>query len=191
MKRKIFIIWLILIIFVWVWIYYFSDLNEFKLDIEKNRFYNPNNCEIKSEKYIVKWLSMQPLINNWDEVDLLLNYYNCWNNKIESWDIVIFENNFRFDKIIKQIKIIPWNSIELNYASWTVSVNSKLLKNSENNLYIFSKKELDFLNIYLNNGKMSNNNYYLLGDNISWSIDSRTWWPISIQWILWKVDLSK
>ena len=208
-KYLIFIIFIAFVIFIWVIFYYSNNYNKiskqyFKQNNQKDntkniiknnninkRFFNPNDLEIKKESFLVKWTSMQPLINNWDKVTLLLNYYNSWFNKIKSWDTIIFENNFTFDKIIKNIKIVPWDELKLNYKDWTVFVNNKLLVNSQNKEYKFNKNEFDLLKIYIKDNKMINNNYYLLWDNINTSIDSRNWWPISKEWILWKVELIK
>ena len=150
--------------------------------------YNKSNCKIQEESFNVKGNSMVPMLKNGIVIKLKLNYYNCDNNKIKYWDIVVFENPYTGEKIIKIASILPWDKITKDKKN-NIKVNWKVLKNSVWEEYKFDELAIRWFDINSNKWIIKENTYFLFWDNIKRSIDSRQNWPISIDWILWKVEL--
>ena len=73
---------------------------------------------------------MQPMIDNGDTVTVDLNYYNQGQHVVATGDIVIFENPFTLNKIIKRVVIIPGDRVEKDLEKGTLIVNGKTLMNS-------------------------------------------------------------
>ncbi len=165
-----------------------------KKDITKNpitKLYDKDDCKIKEEKFSVKGFSMEPLIKNGSEVITKLNYYNCNKSKPKSWDIVIFENPFTLDRIIKKLSILSWDKLEVDKKKKTIKVNWKIIVNSQKQEYIFKDNELKWFEIYTQNWIIIENTYFIFWDNIHWSIDSRVFWSVTLEGLVWKVELDE
>lgn len=192
MKKRFFIP-----IFFWMlWvglIYTFSGKEENNINqsvLSKNtsqRLYNPNNCEIKSEPFVIQWRSMVPLIQPNQEVEVSLNYYNCSQNVPKTWEVIIFENPFTKERVIKKIWFSQWDTVIIDTKSNTLQVNGTTFMNSEKKEYIFTPDELKMFQIYIQNKKVSKDVYFIFWDNINGSTDSRSYGPITWEWILGKV----
>jgi len=195
MKKINIILILIIIIIIFVifnLLFSYINITNNKLVFEqKYKLYNINDCKIKEEIFKINGFSMEPLILNWSDIKVFMNYYNCDNNIPKSWDIVIFENPYTLEKIIKKIMIVPKDKIEINKEKRTIKANWKVLKNSLDIEYIFYENELKWFEIYLQDGEIIWNTYFLFWDNIYNSRDSRDFWPITLEWILWKVEIKK
>ena len=197
MKKKIFVLAFVLVLISTI-VFVLNNktfLNQTTTE-QKNIFedktvklYDENDCEIKKEDFDVRGYSMRPLIQDWQTVKVQLNYYNCKKN-IPKWgDIVVFEMPVNLERVIKKLSIVPWDKIEIDKKTRTIKINWKTFVNSAKMEYVFSEHELKWFDIYTENWIISDNTYFIFWDNIHGSIDSRSYGPISLHWIVGKVDL--
>lgn len=184
--KKNFLILIFSLFFLLTFFFITQISKNFTIFKEVWKVYNQNNCEIKKEFFSVNGFSMQPMIKDKEEIEVFLNYYNCSKNKPKDWDIVIFENPYTLERIIKKLYIIPWDEVKIDKETNTIKVNGKKLVNSQNQAYIFKEPELKWFEIYTENGKVIENTYFIFWDNIYWSIDSRSFWPITLEGLIWK-----
>lgn len=195
MKNKLIYIVLILIILGWVFFIFKNqkyETSNILLNTQENqtkRIYDKNNTKIFTQDFEVNGISMTPMIKPWQKVEVKMNYYNSWKNEPKSWDIIIFENPFTLEKIIKKVSLVPNDLLKYNSKDKTLEVNWKILKNSAWTKYIFSENEFKLINIYIKDWKIIPWVYFIFWDNTISSMDSRSFWPITIEWILWKVEL--
>lgn len=151
-------------------------------------YYNFSCNEEKVEKNIV-WDSMSPMISDWDNIRFLKNYYlACW-KQIKKWDVILYNYLWWKQKLIKIIKITPKDNLEIFWNR--IIINWKIMKNSVWQEYVFSDWEIKLISIYIKDWKIPENSYMIFWDNIYSSTDSRKFWAISINDILWKFDIIK
>ncbi len=189
-KLKIFLFLLFLFgIIIFMIVFEKEGDNTKLLSNSQENLYNENNCQIVKEPFKVNWVSMEPLIKNGSKVELSLNYYNCSNNIPKSWDIIIFENPFTFEKVIKKLSISPWDKLEVDEETWIIKINGDKFVNSAGDVYVFSELALKYFDIYTREDWIVKDwIYFIFWDNVKNSIDSRDYWPVSLEWILWKVE---
>ncbi len=164
-----------------------SSIAQETIIVPAKRIYDSSNTGIITIEYDVQWLSMQPMIQNGDKVLVDLNYYNNWQHQVKSRDLVVFENPFTLNRIIKRVVMIPGDTAIKDLKNKTLFVNGKILVNSVWESYIFDERAYRWVDIYTKSGVIIPNTYYLYGDNISGSFDSRNTWPVTLEWILGKV----
>ena len=119
---------------------------------------------------------MEPLLSNGMEITLLSNYYQC-GYPIERGDIIAY--NFGGDKnpLIKIIKVLSSDEVEVHGAK--LKVNGEFLKNSKGSEYSFSEQQLAIMSLYIKNNHIPENSFFIFGDNISDSKDSRKFGAVS------------
>ena len=143
---------------------------------------NSADCKKEMVEYRVSGNSMEPLLSNGMKVTVQENFYTCGGN-IERWDIVIYKSTATNGDIIKQVRVIPSDILTLDEKVWTLKINGEILKNSQGEIYHFGANECRFLGLYITQSKKINDDeltgimqdgaYFIFGDNITNSIDSR------------------
>lgn len=201
------ILWLIVWVGVIVWVYYFinSSLDSNSLTDNSNKdissdsndkwsgwIYDQSKCEIIEKDVTVASLNMFPMLRKWEILKFKQNFYNCWNNQINVWDILIYENQHTHKKNIYRVAVKEWDVVETNKEDWTVKSNWKILANSLWEVYKFSENQINWFDIYsYEDWVFKNWQYFILSDNIKDSFDSRLFWPITKEWVIWKVIVEK
>ena len=120
---------------------------------------------------IVNGESMSPTLKN-NELLLLKKY----DKKIERFDIVVFKYND--SRLIKRVIGLPGDKVEYK--------DGKLYINNEEMVDPFSNITKDFKYI----GVVSENSYFVLGDNRNDSVDSRMIGSVTKDMLLGSTDLS-
>ena len=139
---------------------------------------------------IVEWDSMEPLIENGSVVLFSSWYYDDVKSEVKLWDIVLYDFKGEKHPIIKSIVARDSDSVELKNN--TLFVNKKEVKNSAWESYNFSSSEQKMMKLYINKeNKIPNNSVFILWDNVKISRDSRKFGAVSMNDILWKVNLKK
>lgn len=168
---------------------------EQKQQIEKINTPTPTvvakTCEEKiiRERKRISGNSMSPLLHNNDRVMLLHDYYKKCDIKPKKGDLIAYDYVGEKIPIIKVL--VATSSDFLQIKNNTLWINGEEYKNSGNQKYNFSKGELKMLQLYIKNNHLKKDTYFILGDNISNSRDSRKFGAISPQKILGKFELIK
>ena len=147
------------------------------------------SCEenITRERKRIAGNSMSPMIQNNDIVILLHEYYEKCDKKPQKGDLIAYDY---VGEKIPIIKVLVANSEDfLQIKNNTLWINGAEYKNSENQRYNFSKGEIGMLKLYIHNNHIKKNTYFILGDNINNSKDSRKFGAISLKKILGKFEL--
>lgn len=187
---------ILIILFVSFW--FFELKNEIVWEMEDDYLGNNTSKVVQtwvsyvkqeriSEVYTIHGMSMEPLILNGERVLVDLDYFRGGKNTIQQGDVIIFENPHSHDRIIKRVGIIAWDRVEKKLENGTLLVNGKVLMNSVLEPYIFDDRAYRWIDIYTKSGIIIENTYFLYGDNIDASVDSRITWPVTLEWILGKV----
>lgn len=125
------------------------------------------------DTYIVTNKSMEPTFFESDEILLLKR--NFIFNKIKNFDVIVF--NYNNISLVKRVIGVEGDKVEIKDGD--LYLNDKLI---EHEYYIFSNED-DGLYI------LGNNQYFVLGDNIKVSQDSRYFGFIDSEEIKGKVIL--
>lgn len=133
-------------------------------------------CQISRVAKIIDGNSMSPLLKNGQEIDLLENYYKC-GNSVQKNDLVAYDYGGNERPLIKQVKVVSEDEVEF-YGS-KLRVNGEILKNSSGRDYSFKKGEINMLKLYIQDAHIPENTYFLFGDNVSISTDSRKFGAVS------------
>ncbi|MCK5848027.1 MAG: signal peptidase I, partial [Caldisericia bacterium] len=80
------------------------------------------------------------------------------------------------------------SSDEIELAGSKLSVNGEVLKNSMGQEYRFSKGELNMLKLYIKDKHIPKDTFFLFGDNVSVSTDSRKFGAVSANDFLGKFE---
>lgn len=102
------------------------------------------DCNITRLEKIVSGHSMEPLVEDGQSVVLLEGYYEC--NVVKKGDFVAYDYAGNDNSIIKVVKVTDEDFVEISGRH--LIVNGKILKNSVNESYEFSQKELKMLGLY-------------------------------------------
>lgn len=135
-----------------------------------------NKCSAEKETRTVRGNSLEPLIKNGEEVEILFNFYEC--ELPESGDLVIYSYSGNEAPLIKVIKATPGNQfqlIEKEENKWHIKVDEEVLKNSNDDIYEIGKRGYDMLSLYEDRYKkegIPEKTYLLLSDSISGGVDS-------------------
>lgn len=190
MKKTILILSLILIISIIINIFLIKEISSLKSQISN---FTPKNtitqelkkeCKTNIEKFNVNWVSMQPLIKDRQVIEVEEKYYECWKN-LTRWDIVDVSIS-PWDSMIKKLLWLPWDIITSN-DSWNLVINWEILINSAKEKYVFEKEQIDRIMSFVVEWKLRKDVALIFWDNITNSIDSRTFWPIDLHALKWKV----
>lgn len=109
------------------------------------------------DTYIVTNKSMEPTFFEGDQILLLKK--NFIFNRIKNFDVIVF--NYEDTNLVKRVIGIEGDKVEIKDGD--LYLNDELI---EHKYYIFSNKDDSF---YI----VGNNQYFVLGDNINMSEDSR------------------
>jgi signal peptidase I len=140
-------------------------------------------CNIQQVQKIVNGNSMEPMIKNGEEITMLENYYSC--NPVQKDDIVIHNYAGSNNPVIK--KVYATSSDYVDIQDNKLLINGWIMKNSASQEYTFSKNEINMLSLYIDNGHIPANSYFIFGDNTQYSTDSRKFGAVSKDDFLGKV----
>jgi signal peptidase I len=149
-----------------------------KRETEQKLMSQKTDCvEIKNLR--VEWNSMSPLIENGSIVQTYMNYYQCTSEVPKHGDIVIIEDSAFDWPFIKTVAAIPWDVISFT-VSGTLLRGRTELKNKNNEVYLFTKEEINFLSIYIQDGKIKRDAYFVFWENMHHSRDSKKIGAVSL-----------
>jgi len=124
--------------------------------------------------FTIRGDSMSPLLKDGDKVKILLDYYD--ENEVKRDDVVLVEFSWREDPILKIIKGLPGDELEIKTSEggFNIFINNQILTNSGGVSYITDSKGANLLGLYAKdyNGKIPDGAYLLLGDDYLGSLDS-------------------
>ena len=146
---------------------------------------NSTNYQINKLEKIVNGNSMAPLLKNGDTVILLENYYRCGNH-VKNNDLIAYNYTGSENPLIKRVRATDTDIIEI--AGNKLKINSEILKNSAEEEYIFSLRELKMLQLYIKNSHIPKDSFLIFGDNIHISTDSRRFGAVSASNFLGKFN---
>jgi len=150
-----------------------------------------DTCNIILKEYEVRGTSLVPILSPGETVTAQLNYYDC--NDIKRNNIALLKFSHREDPVIKIIKGIPGDKLELREINngFNILVNDKLLTTSDSVPYIFKGKRATMISLYIKdyNSKIPENAYLLLGNKPSGTYDSTQFGLISKSNIIGKIQL--
>ncbi len=154
-------------------IYIFLPQEEQKKEKEEEK----KEFEIQKpfQEKIVRGSSMYPLLSDGDVVKVFFNYYDT--EEIKRNDMVLYNYAGNDVPLIKLVKGVPGDFFELREKNgvWNIYINEKLLKNSEEKEYSFSKNRYNMLALYEKNYKeegIPENTFLILGDSTNPVTDS-------------------
>ncbi len=132
-------------------------------------------CNIQKAEKTVRGSSMSPLIGDGETVQVFFNYYDC--NEVKRDDIVLYDYAGNDVPLLKQVKGVPGDFFELKEKNgvWNIYINEKIVKNSEEKEYSFSKNRYNMLALYEKNYKekgIPENTFLILGDSTNPVTDS-------------------
>lgn len=149
----------------------------------------PDLCPVRVEQRMVRGMSMSPLINEGQMVEIERGYYDC--HPVSSGDIIAFNHGGRDTPIIKIVKGIPGDRFEtrLERSAWRILVNGELMRNSENVPYALTEGGRRILELYMHDyhNTIPDGAYLILGDRPEGSYDSTQFGLASATDILGKV----
>jgi signal peptidase I len=132
----------------------------------------------------VEWTSMLPMIQPWTLLKYDAEYYITslteQKNLPKKWDIIIYEHSSNKNFLIKRVMVTDTDTIELSPQDWVMKVNDHPLKNSSGETYFFTAAELKLLGLYVSDKKLPKGAYFIFGDNVRESYDSRKFWAVSL-----------
>lgn len=144
----------------------------------------PNDSVFDDEYYIIKGDSMAPLLEEGNRIIIDTDYYN--NHEVLQGDIVAIDSRSAELPIIKIVKANDNNDVEIKDNH--LFIDGDILKNSQNQIYEFDDKEIKMLSLYIINRRIPKNSFFVFGDNIHHSEDSRNIGVISKDDIIGKVQ---
>jgi signal peptidase I len=160
-----------------------------KLKKEDVKNQKSQNCTIKIEEKIVRGNSLEPLIKDGETIEVLFGYYDCY--PIQRNDIVLYSYSGNKNPIIKIIKGIPGDKFSLKKTNngWYILINGEILKNSQNQPYIFDERGYKMLSLYEKDykGIIPEDAYLILGNLSQGSLDSSYFGLVGKKDILGKV----
>lgn len=164
----------ILIVFIVCLISYFvfykSNIKLFEKKIAGNLA-----CVSEQEASIVRGQSLEGIFNDGDNVKILHDFYDC--NDIQRGDVIIYDYSKQEDNLIKSVKAIPGDTIELRaneQGSRNIFVNGEILTSSSGAPYILAAGKKTMLELHINDfqGKVPENMYVILGNQPEGTLDS-------------------
>lgn len=149
--------------------------------------------DIATEKNIliekkIEGESMEPLIENGSKVLFSDGFYGRSKKTVKNWDIVLYDFKWEDNPIIKFVVARSEDTVVLKNN--TLFVNDSEVKNSAWESYNFWQAEQRIMKLYINEkSSIPQNSVFILWDNINDSRDSRKFWAVSMDDILWKITL--
>ena len=144
-------------------------------------------CTIERIQKKIDGSSMQPMIPDNSEIILLKNFYKCSHTSPQIGDLVAYEYGGSKHPLIKKVVATSENFLEIKNN--TLFIENSEVQNSAGESYNFSESELRMLKMYISeNNHLPENSYFVLGDNVHNSIDSRKFGAISAKNFLGKFE---
>lgn len=134
------------------------------------------SCPITRVELVeVRGISLAPLINPGETIELVYGYYDS--HPVERGDIVAYEYGGNDVPIIKVVKAVPGDKWHLkkdeDQDSYQIIVNGEPLKNSENKYYQIHESKIQMLKLYVKGYPvLPDNTYLILGNKVSGSSDA-------------------
>ena len=194
-KYLLFFCLLFLVIFLAV--YYFLLLKtekEAKVVDNSQNFITPTSttqlCQVKIEEKIVNGHSMEPFFKDGETIKILIGYYNC--HPVLREEVVAYSYQGSKNPIIKRVKGVAGDTFHLKKEAdgWVILINNQPVKNLLGEVYLLEEKDYQMLSLYKRDyqGKIPEDTYLILGDNLNGSLDSRNFGLIAKQDIIGKVE---
>lgn len=178
--KKIYKIAIFLFLFI---VFFISSFLFFSYEkIKTNQKPDMSSCFQKEEK-IIQGNSMEPLLQNEMNITLLNDYYKC-GYSVERGDVIAYSFGGDKNPLIKIVKVLSSDEVKIEGAK--LKVNGEFLKNSKGDEYSFSEQQLAIMDLYIKNKHIPENSFFIFGDNISDSKDSRKFGAVSSQDFLGK-----
>lgn len=136
------------------------------------------NCPMNETTKKVQGFSMTPLIQDGQEITVVENYFTC-GNKAKKGDIILYKYTGTDHPALKRIRGTDKDEIELKNG--TLQINGETMRNSVNDTYVFTHTEVQMLSLYITKKHLPKNAYFIFGDNIKNSSDSRKFGAVSDQ----------
>jgi signal peptidase I len=128
--------------------------------------------------------SMFPSYRDGSNIKFGLDYYDFCDKNIKTGDIIGYNYTGNEKLLMKRVYVTSEDSV--SFSEFSLLVNSKPLSNMAGNQYVFTENEKKLLNLYITNKHISTDSFFIFGDNTTNSIDSRKFWAISREDIVWK-----
>ena len=144
-----------------------------------------NDC-IEMKNLRVEWNSMSPVIENGSIVQALMNYYQCRSELPKHGDIVILEDSALIWPYIKTIAAVPGDRVVFTQSGTLLREGSEI-KNKSDEIYTFTQEEISFLSIYILDGKIRRDAYFVFWENMHHSRDSKKIGAVSLSALRAKV----
>jgi len=119
-----------------------------------------DNCSAIEKSYI-RGVSMEPSLNNNQEVSGYMGYYNCHEPKKNDPVVLEFKSQ-PGTRFVKKIMALGGDKIE--FKGDNLMINGKIAKNSEGKAYQFSTRSQGLLTIPLENKTIIEGYYLVLGE---------------------------
>lgn len=150
------------------------------------------NCVVKREKRMVRGESLHGILEDGEEIQLLIGYYNC--HEVERGDIVAFKHVSNGEApIIKIAYGIPGDTWDIKPGSreryLDIYVNGEQLKTVEGVAYGLFPQQAKLLQLYIKdrNGVIPKDSYLLLSTHPGGGNDSTHWGLIGRRSLVGKV----
>lgn len=143
------------------------------------------NCGVEKNLKKVNGDSMEPLIEEGNEIYLLKEFYEC--NPVKKRDIIAYDFKGNNNPLIKRVLVVGGDKLE--FIGNKLNVNNEILKNSNNEIYIFSEQEIKMISFYIEEGKLIEDSYLIFGDNTKSSLDSKTFGAVSSEDFIGKFEI--
>lgn len=151
-------------------------------------------CPVQEKKELVHGSSLDPVLRDGQEVNILSGYYAC--NEVKRGDVVLYAYAGNENPVVKIVKGIPGDTFALQEAgddTWHIMVQEKTLANSQGTPYLINASGHKLLSLYINDyqGVIPPNAYLLLGNIPSGSLDSTVFGLVSKENLEGKVLYSR
>lgn len=146
-------------------------------------------CESHVETRIVRGASMVPVFLPEDEVEIDFNFFPCHEPRRN--DVVLVRLEGRLSDILKTLRVMPGDrfSLRATQGGFFLSVNGHNLTMSNGRPYVFEGNSVRMLKLYEESfhGVMPPDTYFVFGEDMSGSFDSRKFGPITRPQLVGKV----
>ncbi len=175
MKKTLIIVTIILIIFV------------LSVNKEEPAPAIEQGCDIVIEYKIVRGDSLYPLIENGQEVEALMGYYDC--NEVSRGDVVLYSHAGNNNPLIKVVRGMPGDSFALVEVDggWNILINDEILKTSTGANYLVNGKKYQMLSLYETNN-ISEDTFLILGEITGGGVDSTSFGLVHKSSLIARID---